>query len=233
MRSVPQLVGGSTHLPCGAHCTHIRSEYGFCTTRRPHGPGIAGRAEGAGSVVPAPLPWSMPAPSPSQVPSHSPSGGRRGVPRIPYHSLSTPSFCTTPFGGVPGGPGAAPRLPRASRRCWGLGQSGATLVGPAVGDSGPVESASRCLRCWHVCARCRRNNSNLQVIVRSGSKPILVCDLLTRMLLVACKTRAGVIRACQCSSASQDSSSNPEATSDLQSGKDCLIVFYYTTKVQT
>ena len=148
-----------------------------------------------------------------------------------YHSLSTPSFCTTPFGGVPGGPGAARRLPRASRRCWGVGQSGATLVGPAVGDSGPVESASRCLRCWRVCARCRRNNSNLQVIVRSGSKLTLVFDLL--MLLVAYKRRAGVIRACQCSSASQDGSSNPEATSDLQSGKDCLTVFYYMTKVQT
>ena len=159
----------------------------------------------AGSVVPAPLPWSMPTPSPSQVPSHSPSGGRRGVPRIPY---------------VPGGPAAAPRLPRACRRSWGVGQSGGTLVGPAVGDSGPVESASRCLRCWDVCARCRRNYSNLQVFVRSGSKLILVCDLL--MLLVACKRRAGVIRACQCPSASQDGSSNPEATSDLQSGKDCV-----------
>ena len=201
-------------------------------------PGLMGPASpagptGADSVVPAPLPWSMPAPSPSQVPSHSPSGGRRGVPRIPYHSLSAPSFCTTPFGGVPGGPGAARPLPRASRRCWGVGPSGGTLVGPAVGDSGPGESASRCLRCWDVCARCRRNNSNLQVIARSesGSKPILVCDLL--MLLVACKRRAGVIRACQCPSASQDGSSNPEATSDLQSCKDCLIVRYDTNKVQT
>ena len=195
------------------------------------GPASPAGPTGAGSVVPAPLPWSVPTPSPSQVPSHSPSGGRRGVPRIPYHSLSTHSFCTTPFGGVPGGPGAARRLPRASRRCWGVGQSGGTLVGPAVGDSGPVESASRCLRCWRVCARCRRNNSNLQVIVRSGSKPIQMCDLL--MLLIACKRRAGVIRACQCPSASQDGSSNPEATSDLQSGKDCLIVIYDTTKVQT
>ena len=73
-----------------------------------------------------------------------------------------------------------------------------------------------------VLARCRRNNSNLQVLVRSGSKLILVCDLL--MLLVACRRRAGVIRACQCPSASQDGSSNPEATSDLQSGKDRPIV---------
>ena len=152
-------------------------------------------------------------------------------PAFPIHSLSTTGFCTTPFGGVPGGPGAARRLPRASRRCCGVGQSGGTLVGPAVGDSGPVESASRCLRCWHVCARCRRNDSNQQVIVRSGSKRIIVCDLL--MLLIACKRRAGVIRACQCPSASQDGSSNPEATSDLQSGKDCLIVIYDTTKVQT
>ena len=184
-------------------------------------PGLMGPASpagptGAGSVVPAPLPWSMPTPSPSQAPSHSPSGGRRGVPRIPYHLLSTTGFCTTPFGGVPGGPGAARRLPRASRRCWGLGQSGGTLVGPAVGDSGPVESASRCLRCWRVCARCRRNNSNLQMIARSGSKLTLVFDLL--MLLVAYKRRAGVIRACQCPSTSQDGSSNPEATSDLQGG---------------
>ena len=188
---------------------------------------------GAGSVVPAPLPWSMPTPSHShwQVPSHSPSGGHRGVPRIPYHSFSTPSFCATPFGGVPGGPGAARRRPRACRRSWGVGQSGGTLVGPAVGDSGPVESASRCLRCWRVCARCRRNNCNLQVIVRSDSKPILLCDLL--MLLVACKRRAGVIRACQCPSASQDGSSNPEATSDLQSGKDRLIVPHDTNTVQT
>ena len=190
----------------------------------------------AGSVVPAPLPWSMPpTPSPSQVPSHSPSGGRRGVPRIPNHSFSKGGFCTTPLGGVPGGPGAARPLPRASRRCWGVGPSGGTLVGPAVGDSGPVESASRCLRCWDVCARCRRNNSNLQVFVRSGSKLILVCDLL--MLLVACRRRAGVIRACQCPSASQDGSSNPPeatVTSDLQSGRrDCLIVRYDTNKVQT
>ena len=195
------------------------------------GPASPAGPTGAGSVVPAPLPWSMPTPSPSQVPSHSPSGGRRGVPRIPYHSLSKGGFCTTPLGGVPGGPGAARRLPRASRRCWGVGQSGATLVGPAVGESGPVESASRCLRCWHVCARCRRNNSNLQVIVRSGSRRILLCDLL--MLLVACKRRAGVIRACQCPSASQDGSSNPEATSDLQSGKDRLIVLHDTNTVQT
>ena len=199
------------------------------------GPASPAGPTGAGSVVPAPLPRSMPTPSPSKVPSHSPSGGRRGVPRIPYHSLSKGGFCTTPLGGVPGpgGPGAARRrpLPPASRRCWGVGQSGGTLVGPAVGDSGPVESASRCLRCWHVCARCRRNNSNLQVIVRSSSKPILFCDLL--MLLVACKRRAGVIRVCRCPSASQDGSSNPEATSDLQSGKDCLIVIYDTSKVQT
>ena len=69
------------------------------------------------------------------------------------------------------------------------------------------------------------------MIVRSGSKLILVFDLL--MLLVAYKRRAGVIRACQCPSAAQDGSSNPEATSDLQSGKDCLIVIYDTTKVQT
>jgi hypothetical protein len=41
---------------------------------------------GAGSVVPAHLPWSMPASSHSQVPSHSPSGGRRGVSRIPKYS---------------------------------------------------------------------------------------------------------------------------------------------------
>ena len=146
------------------------------------GPASPAGPTGAASVVPAPLPWSMRTPSPSQVPSHSPSGGRRGVPRIPYHSLSKGGFCTTPLGGVPGGPGAARPLPRASRRCWGVGPSGGTLVGPAVGDSGPVESASRCLRCWDVCARCRRNNSNLQVLARSGSKLILVCDLL--MLLV-------------------------------------------------
>ena len=196
------------------------------------GPASPAGPTGAGSVVPAPLPWSMPTPSPSQAPSRSPSGGRRGVPRIPNHSLSKGGFCTTPLGGVPGGPGAARPLPRASRRCWGVGPSGWTLVGPAVGDSGPVESASRCLRCWHVCARCRRNNSNLQVIVRSGSTLILVCDLL--MLLVACtsRRRAGVIRACQCPSASQDGSSNPEATSDLQSGNDCPIVIHDTKKVQ-
>ncbi len=86
------------------------------------------------------------------------------------------------------------------------------------------------------------------------------------VLLVACKRRAGVIRACQCPSASQDGSSNPEATGDLfletifidqatrngtrpdsplgvkparlraicrALGKDCLIVIYDTTKVQS
>jgi hypothetical protein len=84
-------------------------------------PGLMGPASPAGpteagSVVPAPLPWSMPTPSPSQAPSHSPSGGHRGVPRIPYHSVSKGGFCTTPLGGVPGGPGAARRLPRACRR---------------------------------------------------------------------------------------------------------------------
>jgi hypothetical protein len=147
--------------------------------------------------VPAPLPWSKPTPSPSQVPSHSPSGGHRGVARIPYHSLLSKYKVPPSAACRPGGPGAARRLPRAARHCWGVEQSGGTLVGPAVGNSGPVESASRCLRCWHVCARCRRNNSNLRVIVRSGSKPILVHDLL--MLLVACRRRAGVIRACQAS----------------------------------
>ena len=188
---------------------------------------IAGRADGSRLCRASPL--AMVHADPFSHPSTLPFAIRR-PPRSSPHSLSTHSFCTTPFGGVPGGPGAARRLPRASRRCWGVGQSGATLVGPAVGDSGPVESASRCLRCWHVCARCRRNNSNLQVIVRSGSKLILVFDLL--MLLVVYKRRAGVIRACQCPSASQDGSSNPEATSDLQSGKDCPIVIYDTTKVQ-
>jgi hypothetical protein len=71
------------------------------------------------------------------------------------------------------------------------------------------------------------------VTVRSGSKPIRMCDLL--MLLIACKRHhdAGVIRACQCPSASQDGSSNPEATSDLQSGKERPIVLYDTIKVQT
>ena len=76
-----------------------------------------------------------------------------------------------------------------------------------------------------IIAICRRS------FALTGSKNILMCDLL--MLLIACKRRASVIRACQCPSASQDGSSNPEATSDLQSGSDCLIVNYDTNKVQT
>jgi hypothetical protein len=141
---------------------------------------------------------------------------------------SAPPVSVPPLRRLPGGPGAARWLPRACRRSCGSGQSGGTLVGPAVGDSGPVESASRCLRCWYVCARCRRNNSNLQVTVRSGREPTLVCDLL--LLLIARTRRGGVIRACQCP---QDGNSNPEATGDLQSRRDCPIVLYDTTKVST
>jgi hypothetical protein len=69
------------------------------------------------------------------------------------------------------------------------------------------------------------------VTIRSGREPTLVCDLL--LLLIARTRRAGVIRACQCPSASQDGNSNPEATGDLHSGKDCPIVLYDTTMVST
>ena len=81
---------------------------------------------GAGSVVPAPLPWSMPTPSPSQVPSHSASGGGRGVPRIPNNEFPKyQSFWTTPLGrrtfpAAHEPPGGALRLTRVP----GLGARG-------------------------------------------------------------------------------------------------------------
>ncbi len=148
------------------------------------------------SVVLAPLPsWSTlacadPFSQPSTV--TLPFAIRRPPRRSPHSrpfastvSTRSSSPYTTPSAAAgrsteePGGGRSAAavqrRLPGVPQ--WRVGQSGGMLVGPAVGDSGPVESASRCLRCWHVCARRRRNDNNPQVIAHSGgSKPMVVCD---------------------------------------------------------
>jgi hypothetical protein len=114
----------------------LLSDPGFCTTR-PHGPGIAGRADGGRFCRASPL--AMVHSDPFSQPSALPFAIRR-------HSLSFlkyDGFLYHPLRRRAGRPGAARRLPRASRRCWGVGQSGGTLVGPAVGDSGAVRFALR------------------------------------------------------------------------------------------
>ena len=52
------------------------------------------------------------------------------------------------------------------------------------------------LKCrgWHVCARCHRNKKNLRATLRSGSEPVSLCDRI--LLLVACRPRVRVKRAC-------------------------------------
>ncbi len=57
-----------------------------------------------------------------------------------------------------------------------------------------VEVAVLTFRAWHVCARCHRNKKNLHAILRSGSELVSLSDHLR--LLVACRPRARVIRAC-------------------------------------
>jgi len=49
-------------------------------------------------------------------------------------------------------------------------------------------------RVWRVCARCHRNKKNLRSILRSGSELASLSD--RNLLLVACRPRARVIRAC-------------------------------------
>ena len=49
-------------------------------------------------------------------------------------------------------------------------------------------------RGWHVCARCHRNKKNLHATLRSGSELASLPDRI--LLLIACRPRARVIRAC-------------------------------------
>jgi hypothetical protein len=60
----------------------------------------------------------------------------------------------------------------ASKDGWVVSRYGVLIGKYASQKNGPVESASRWRRCWHVCARCRRNYNDLQAIIRSGSKLI-------------------------------------------------------------
>ena len=57
-----------------------------------------------------------------------------------------------------------------------------------------VEVAVLTFRGWHVCARCHRNKKNLHAILRSGSELVSLSDRI--LLLIACRPRARVIRAC-------------------------------------
>jgi hypothetical protein len=57
-----------------------------------------------------------------------------------------------------------------------------------------VEVAVLTFRGWHVCARCHRNKKNLHAILRSGSELVSLPDRI--LLLIACRPRARVIRAC-------------------------------------
>ena len=49
-------------------------------------------------------------------------------------------------------------------------------------------------RGWRVCARCHRNKHNLRAVRRSGSELVSLSDRI--LLLVACRPRARVKRAC-------------------------------------
>ncbi len=57
-----------------------------------------------------------------------------------------------------------------------------------------VEVAVLTFRAWHVCARCHRKKKNLCETLRSGSELLSLSDRI--LLLVACRPRARVKRAC-------------------------------------
>ncbi len=57
-----------------------------------------------------------------------------------------------------------------------------------------MEVAVLTFRVWHVCARCHRNKKSLHAILRARSELISLSDRI--LLLVACRPRARVIRAC-------------------------------------
>ena len=59
---------------------------------------------------------------------------------------------------------------------------------------GLAEVAVLKFRVWHVCARCHRNKKNLHATLRSGSEPVSLCGRI--LLLVACRPRVRVERAC-------------------------------------
>ena len=56
-------------------------------------------------------------------------------------------------------------------------------------------------RVWRVCARCHRNKKNICAILRSGSE--LIWFSVRILLLVACRPRVRVIRACAVGTASR------------------------------
>ena len=96
------------------------------------------------------------------------------------------------------------RTPRSSGRVT------AAVGGPQDAPSGPTdrshgmhgqqgghrsaEVAVLTFRAWHVCARCHRNKKNLHAIFCSGSELVSLSGHLR--LLVACRPRARVRRAC-------------------------------------
>ena len=81
----------------------------------------------------------------------------------------------------------AQRLPRRARVPM-IGRTGHTRKG----RHRSVEVAVLTFRVWHVCARCHRNQKSLHAILRSRSE--LISDRI--LLLVACRPRARVVRAC-------------------------------------
>ena len=103
------------------------------------------------------------------------------------------------------------RIPRRSRRV-AAAPSGSPDAHMCPGQGAQVirawepghqsaEVAVLKFRVWRVCARCHRNKKNVCTILRSGSE--LIWFSVRILLLVACRPRVRVIRACAVGTASR------------------------------
>jgi len=97
------------------------------------------------------------------------------------------------------------RTPRPSRRVAAApsgspdahmcpGQGAQVIRAWEPGGHRSAEVAVLKFRGWHVCARCHRYKKNLRAILRSDSELISLSDRI--LLLVACRPRVRVTRAC-------------------------------------
>ena len=126
----------------------------------------------------------------SDAPGNWAIGRQRSISRI-KHDLHRRNAQSARFPANPACGSRAQRLPGRAHVSM-TGRTGQTRLGTRLYRS--AEVAVLKFRGWRVCARCHRNKQNLRAVRRSGSEFISLSDRI--LLLVACRPRARVKRAC-------------------------------------
>jgi hypothetical protein len=128
----------------------------------------------------------------SDAPGNQAIGRRRSISRR-KHDLQRRNAQSAP----------SPAHPVSGRRARRLpGRAHVPMVGAQVrrawepGNHRSAEGAVLEYRGWHVCARCHRERKNVRATLRSGSELVSESFSDQTLLLVACRPRVRVKRAC-------------------------------------